>query len=252
MAVSKAIPPPPDPVGWVLEPYPETSTRSASADGAAQSYIERVKAYDHAQDAVLEGRANTIWDAPGVNSDAPSAAKLSLLNAALIEERQAEQQLGVPRSASAIEMTDSVVQAMPDGTVRVTSKVKRTWTVPTRAAAAFGRTSATATEGMIDPIESTISIFVFDRCGDITIIEAAMPRYSDSGDHADPCSGFVNPDGAVEEVCGVSAGGSAGGKCEWFTPPTGCWATEKPGYKVSRDFMASEYSPTGRNVKVGA
>ncbi|MFF3436989.1 SLC13 family permease [Streptosporangium sp. NPDC002721] len=56
-----------------------------------------------------------------------------------------------------------------------------------------------------------LSVFVFDRCGGMSIIEVPIEAHKDSTDHSDPCSGFVHPDGTVQQVCGVSAGAASPG-----------------------------------------
>ncbi|GGS89188.1 hypothetical protein GCM10010176_036300 [Nonomuraea spiralis] len=99
-----------------------------SEESGAQDYLNRIKAYFQAQDAVREGRAATIWDAPGVFANAPSAAKLSLLNAPLVEQREAMAQRGTTRTASAVELSNPAIHAMLNGNVEVTVSVKRAWT----------------------------------------------------------------------------------------------------------------------------
>jgi hypothetical protein len=133
-----------------------------------------------------------------------------LLNTALVQQRETMQRADITRTGSTVELTNPVVQAIPDGSVRVTAEVKRTWTdsVGTTTGMAQARTTA-STAGQVEGIESTLSIFVFNRCGNITIIDVPLPNYEDTSDGHDPCSGFVNPDGTVEEVCGVSEGGGS-------------------------------------------
>ncbi|MGA5761354.1 LamG-like jellyroll fold domain-containing protein [Nonomuraea bangladeshensis] len=210
-ATPKAVPPPPPPrAACVLEQSPSrTAAASAAAQSGAEVYVDRVKAYFQAQDSVLSGESDTIWDATGVTPDGPNTAKLSLLNATLVGERDALTRVGEVRTGAAVTVDNAAVQAQPDGTVRVTAEVKRTWTVQsTDSATASRTTSSSGAGGAVEGIESTISIFVFDRCGGLTIIEAPLPSYQDTSDHTDPCSGFVDPDGSVQEVCGVSVGGS--------------------------------------------
>ncbi|MFF0245273.1 LamG-like jellyroll fold domain-containing protein [Streptosporangium sandarakinum] len=217
-ATTKAVPPPSAhgsgggstacvPLDSPTRTAQATVATTAEESSGAQAYLDRVKAYVQAQDAVLEGAAATIWDAPGVTASAPSTAKLSLLNAALVQQREAMRRAGSTRTGSTVELAAPVVQAISDGSVRVTAEVKRTWT-DSGGTTGMARVRTTAgTTGQVEGIESTLSIFVFDRCGNITIIDAPLPNYEDTSDGHDPCSGFVNPDGTVEEVCGVSAGG---------------------------------------------
>lgn len=187
-AITKAVPPPPARGGstiCVLESGPQTATMSAASESGAQTYIDRVKAYYQAQDAVLEGRADTIWTAPGVTAEAPSTAKLSLLNADLITQREALRRAGQVRTDSTVAMDNAVVQAQANGGIRVTAQVKRSWTI--QSAAPSERTARVTSDspGQVEPDPSTISIFVFDRCGGITIIDAPNPAYEDSTDHHD-------------------------------------------------------------------
>ncbi|MFF0866600.1 LamG-like jellyroll fold domain-containing protein [Nonomuraea sp. NPDC003560] len=223
---TKAVPPPPAPGSTcVLEPFSAAGqaagTKTAAASSGAQEYGDRIKAYFQAQDVVLEREAATVWDAPGVTPEAPATAKLSLLNDELDHNLKDMQRRGVTRDGSAVELLNPVIQAMPDGTVKVTTEVKRTWTEQKSSTVSAGQArSATGAAGVVEGIESTLSIFVFDRCGDLTIIDVPLPNYEDTSDGHDPCSGVVNPDGTVEEVCGVSEGGAGGAAAG----PGGCRA----------------------------
>ncbi|MEO3804776.1 hypothetical protein [Nonomuraea sp. B1E8] len=166
------------------------------------------------QDNVLEGGAETIWDAPGVTPQGRNTAKLSILNATLVSQREAMERAETTRTESAVEIVDAVVQSRPDGSVRVMADVKRTWIEQSESGSEAAQAKDKAsTSGLVEGSEQTLSIFVFDRCGGLTIIEAPLPRYQDSTDGHDPCSGFVNPDGSEHQVCeasGGDGGGSAG------------------------------------------
>ncbi|MGS2640312.1 LamG-like jellyroll fold domain-containing protein [Streptosporangium sp. LJ11] len=202
-----AIPPPSSDTGGGatcrLE-YPSAlATATAVTRSGASAYLDRVEHYYRTQDAVLEGRAHTIWDAPGVSANASNTAKLSLLNTLLLQQRDSLRLMEVTRSQSAVQLLEPVTQLMPDGTVHITVYVKRTWKEELAAGAAKSVVTSSA-PGNVEPSEFTISVFVFDRCGDMSIIEVPIQVHEDSTDHSDPCSGFVNPDGTVEEVCGVS------------------------------------------------
>lgn len=194
----KAAPPPPSPdtpcIPFLDGEQPPAA--KAAGESATQAYVDRIKAYYQAQDAVLEGRADTIWDAPGVTPLAPSAAKLSLLNEALISQRDALASTGKTRTASTVEVTDPVTLAMPNGTVQVTAKIKRTWSE-------LSSVSGTrAASGEVDPSEATIDVHAFDRCGNMTIIQVPIDWVEDPTDHTAPSGG----------------GGSAGfpsGRFEW-------------------------------------
>ncbi|MER6830146.1 LamG-like jellyroll fold domain-containing protein [Streptosporangium sp. NPDC000563] len=217
----KVVPPPPPPRSVTscvpfLDASSVTANFSASSESGTQEYIDRIKAYYQAQDAVLEGRADTVWDAPGVTPDAPVAARLSLLDASLIRDRQALEIAGVSRSNSTVTLDDVVAQEGGNGTTRVIARVTRSWeetATEEEVAVARGASAKTrvTSAGQVEPSDPTISIFVFDRCGGLTIIDVPLPNYEDTTDGHDPCSGAVNPDGTVEIVCGVSEGGNTGG-----------------------------------------
>ncbi|MEQ4716544.1 LamG-like jellyroll fold domain-containing protein [Nonomuraea sp. B19D2] len=235
----KAVPPPPvkdatNPCIPFLDGE-QPPTRAAAEEPGAQEYIDRVKAYYQAQDAVLEGQAGTIWEASGVTPSAPNTAKLSLLNAVLVEQREAMQRAGESRTNSTVTLISPVVQAGANGTARVFTTVKRDWTLttPDGASAAVVRPSGTVT-----PSDSTISIHVFDRCGNMAEIQVPLPAFLDPTDSIDSCAGFVDPDGSVQRVCGVSEevpGGGNGGTGPLPLPSAGksnkrCTLTTRQNY----------------------
>ncbi|MEU6785542.1 LamG-like jellyroll fold domain-containing protein [Nonomuraea angiospora] len=244
------------------------STAQLSANVAvepgAQAYINRVKAYYEAQDAVIEGRATTIWEAPGVTSTAPSTAKLSLLNSALVEERQSLQSLDADRSNSTATLHDPTVVPGPGGTVRVTAEVERRWESAT-GASAVKRTTTASSPGHVPPGEFTISVHVFDRCGNMTEIQVPWATYEDWSDFYNPCPGQVEggttPDdgsgSAPNRTC-VSSGGSSsgggvvGGACRVYSvtaEPAGTHVCESPGFKSSRILLKNEYTGTSKKRK---
>ncbi|WP_219519576.1 LamG-like jellyroll fold domain-containing protein [Nonomuraea ceibae] len=188
----RVTPRPAPPVGGGTSCRIEQSPSARAGDASDQTYIDRIKDYYRAQDAVLEGHAATVWEAPGVTPSAPSTAKLSLLNADLVADREALKETGKSRSDSTVELTDVAVQPQADGQVRVTAKVKRTWKISGTA------TSPAASDpGQVEPEESTISIIVFDRCGNITIVDVPNPAYEDPSDSIDDNGGagqnYPNP-----------------------------------------------------------
>ncbi|MER6515043.1 LamG-like jellyroll fold domain-containing protein [Nonomuraea sp. NPDC001636] len=198
----KAVPPPP--VKDTSQPCipfldgEQPQTKAVAGDSGAQEYIDRVKGYYQAQDTVLEGRATTIWDAPGISASAPSAAKLALLNTELVQQRELLAGMGMRRSESAVELTDPVVQSGPNGSVRVIAGVKRTWNNVTQTATVKSAAPAgeAAVSGVIEPSEPSIDVFVFDRCGNITIINVPLEWCEDPSDlHDQPidCPGQVEP-----------------------------------------------------------
>lgn len=211
----KAVPPPPvkDPnqpcIPFLDGQQPQA--KAAAAESGAQAYIDRVKAYYQAQDAVLEGRAASIWDVPGVGPQDPSTAKLSLLNAALVQYDAGMERVKVTRSDSSVALDDIVVQPGSGGSVHVVAKVTRAWT-ETSPDPGSGQSRA-STRGVVHPSESTISIHVFDRCGNMSEIQVPMPKYQDPTDGYDRCAGFVEPGGGEHQVCedSGSGNGNAGG-----------------------------------------
>ncbi|MFC7387514.1 LamG-like jellyroll fold domain-containing protein [Sphaerisporangium rhizosphaerae] len=193
----KAVPTPPPSAGSACVPFLDTppsaaqskvSLRTAEGEGG-QAFLNRVKAYYQAQDAVLEGSAVAVWDAPGVTPEAPSSAKLSLLNATLTKQRESMEQAGIIRAGSTVQLSSPVVEGALGGGVRVTAEVKRTWTETSGSAVAPAQSRVIAeAAGSVEHSESSISVFVFDRCGNITIIEVPVDSNEDSTD-------FIETDG---------------------------------------------------------
>ncbi|GII76381.1 hypothetical protein Sru01_13630 [Sphaerisporangium rufum] len=173
-----------------LDGVPPSAARTGAAtESGAQAYVDRVLQYYQAQDAVLDGESATVWDVPGVTPDAPSTAKLSLLNASLVNRREGMAQVGESRTDVTADLPAPVVEAAADGTVRVVAEVKRSWKLhgglsgdESGAAAAHARSD----QSVVEPGESTISIHVFDRCGYMTHIQVANPAYQDETDVHDP------------------------------------------------------------------
>ncbi|PZG17135.1 LamG-like jellyroll fold domain-containing protein [Nonomuraea aridisoli] len=227
----EAVPPPPQPTSGQQQPCipfldtPPAEARDAQATGeAGEEYIKRVKNYYQSQDAVLDGSATTVWDAPGVSASAPSTAKLSLLNSPLVQTREAITRGGDVRSNSSTVIDDAVVQQGPDETIRVIAKVTRTWTLtPTSTHPA----KIAQASGQVEPIESTISIHVFDRCGNMTEIQAPNPAYEDSTDHMDldDAGGCTARAGAAAIV--ASGCGSGPAPCTYV-----CLYVSNRNYKV--------------------
>ncbi|MFC4588160.1 DNRLRE domain-containing protein [Sphaerisporangium corydalis] len=185
----KVVPPPPSSdasqscVPFLDGPPASANTKTVSDSGAGE-YVQRVRDYYQAQDAVLEGRAETVWDAAGVTPDAPSAAKLSLLNTALVLQRGEMERVGESRTDSAVALDNAVVQPGANGSVRVTVEVKRTWKIQT-APSAKSMPGRSRTADQIDPSESTISIVVFDRCGNMVILQVPNETVEDPTDVSD-------------------------------------------------------------------
>ncbi|MEV4115464.1 LamG-like jellyroll fold domain-containing protein [Nonomuraea sp. NPDC049695] len=181
----KAVPPPSSATSCIpfLDTPPSSARNSTIAESGATEYINRIKHYYQAQDAVLEGRAATIWEAPGVTPEAPSTAKLSLLNEQLVKQRAAMQRAGESRVDSTLSLDNAVVQGAADGSVRVTAGISRTWKIQTQSQTSSAAVAATS--GEVDPSEFTVSVFVFDRCGNVTIIDVPMDSEEDSTDFGD-------------------------------------------------------------------
>ncbi|WP_371785295.1 LamG-like jellyroll fold domain-containing protein [Streptosporangium subroseum] len=220
-ATTKAVPPPPvrsENTTCMLEFGSQTATKSAVSESGAQAYIDQVKAYYQAQDAVLEGHANTIWAAPGVTAEAPNTAKLSLLNTDLITQREALRRTGQVRTNSTVAMDNAVVQAQADGGVRVIAQVKRAWAIQSAAPSVRAARVTSDLPGQVEPDPSTISIFALDRCGGVTIIDVPNPAYEDSTDHHDDGIGGCGASAAALASRSVTAeddpcSGPAAGPC---------------------------------------
>ncbi|GAA4184417.1 hypothetical protein GCM10022252_13270 [Streptosporangium oxazolinicum] len=262
---TKAVPPPPREGDTTCVPFLDSPPTAAVANtqSSAQTYIDRVKKYYQAQDAVLEGRADTIWDAPGVTADAPSAAKLSLLNTELVQARTAMEQAGTVRSGSTVEIPAAVVQATSGGMVRVTAEVKRSWIEQTPDTPASAKTNrpATGTAGQIEPSEAVIDIFVFDRCGNITIIQVPIEVEQDPTDfYYDEewetylATGFipgeVPPSAATPSQAKAGAVGAASGQCDanpddQYPEKKDTWVKERPGYSQYK-LLKKQRHPTTR------
>lgn len=182
-------------------PPSATAKVTAATDSGAQEYVDRVKAYYQAQDAVLEGRANTIWDAPGVTADAPNTAKLSLLNAALVEEFTSGREVGKTRTASTVTLDNAVVQGQADGVVRVTVGIKRAWQTLYSAEQVGSSSNAVKTGDMIPGSSYTVAVVVFDACGNMSIIDVPIDQYEDPTDEIDPegSGGGSNADHSEQE-----------------------------------------------------
>uniref|UniRef100_UPI0019669B02 LamG-like jellyroll fold domain-containing protein n=1 Tax=Nonomuraea lactucae TaxID=2249762 RepID=UPI0019669B02 len=258
----KAVPPPP-PAGEACIPFldgPQPAKTSTLSESNASSYITRVKTYYEAQDAVLEGRASTIWEAPGVSATAPNTAKLSLLNTALIQERQSLARLGESRTNLAVALDNAAVTLGPNGVIHVTAEVRRTWDAPGQSQNR-DRSAATGAQGEVDPGTFSISVHAFDRCGNMTVIQVPYATYEDWTDNADSCAGQVDgrlpPSMAATtsaQDCGKegSGGGSIGeGICLKVesSDPKGQWKCEKPGFKTSTLLIQNEHSPKGKKRK---
>ncbi|GII89338.1 hypothetical protein Ssi03_73280 [Sphaerisporangium siamense] len=136
-----------------------------------------------AQDAVLEGRAASVWDAPGSAPDGPLAARLSVFNESLVSERQAMAGSGLARTDSKVNVSDLIVQEAPGGMVRVTAGVERTWNL-TR------KDTALASGAAAGPLDSerfyTITIIMFHRCGPATYQDVLVEVEKDPTDFDGP------------------------------------------------------------------
>ncbi|MFI9554563.1 LamG-like jellyroll fold domain-containing protein [Nonomuraea endophytica] len=252
-ATTKAVPPPVVATpGTPCVPFldtPPSAAKAVAADSGVDAYVDRIKAYYKAQDAVLEGRAATVWDAPGVAATTSSTAKLSLLNTSLAQEREAMSVDGRTRSASTVQLTNPVVQAMQNGSVRVTAEVKRSWT----ETSPDPDPSMAAPAGTVEPSEATISIFVFDRCGNVTIIDAPIEANEDSTDHAD----HTNAGGSTAPP---PCGGPKQPACKTETEKrTSCWTSVNSLYCEMRQqlgrkkwyLLTSGYSEWPKHTGIG-
>ncbi|MFI6450599.1 LamG-like jellyroll fold domain-containing protein [Streptosporangium amethystogenes] len=273
----KAVPPP-TPIGSggtatcvpFLDSVSKTTGVTADAESGAQAYVDRVKAYYQAQDAVLEGHANTIWDAPGVTATGPSTAKLSLLNAELVQARTAMNEAGTIRSDSIVDIPSAVVQETSNGTIRVTAEVKRSWTEQTSTMSASKKTarSIVGTAGQVEPSEAMIDIFVFDRCGNVTIIQSPLEAEKDKSDLFDMCGAVEGsfPGGGVDASAatpcpqnGVVAGvwgiqsKNSQRSCEINNRGNYCWIIQNLGRKnwFFRSSIVSSWKPLNESEDSG-
>ncbi|WP_440097936.1 LamG-like jellyroll fold domain-containing protein [Streptosporangium sp. H16] len=190
----------------------ETSTARSAAEtegSGRQIYLDRVAHYFAAQDAVLEGRATTIWEAPGVAPSDPNTPSLSLLNAKLLALRDLMQEKGKTLTASTVTLDDPVVYSDASGTVYVNAKVTRKWAIDITSTASVSRgaekasSTVTAMSGsgdFVEPIPPTISIFVLGpNCG-VEIITVPLPEYQDPNDSSDDQGGACGSGGAVRST----------------------------------------------------
>ncbi|MEV4017431.1 LamG-like jellyroll fold domain-containing protein [Nonomuraea angiospora] len=253
---TKVVPPPPTGGGnsgstaCVLEssPGPAKVATASEGESGAQEYVNRVRAYVQAQDAVLEGRAATVWDAPGVTPDAPSTAKLSLLNAALVAQQATMAAAGIARTGSTVELQNPVVQAMPDGTVRVLVGVKRTWTETGGSTAVAARSLAPAgTAGQVEPSEFTVTVVVFDRCGDITMIDIPINLNEDNTDFYDPGAICGSPPTGGSSAAMAAPHGSSSARAAAATDGRFCWGEDNLG-KAPPECRNKELTFTGEHT----
>uniref|UniRef100_UPI001966870F LamG-like jellyroll fold domain-containing protein n=1 Tax=Nonomuraea lactucae TaxID=2249762 RepID=UPI001966870F len=196
----KAVPPPPNGSDACIPFLDSASTaRTKSEESGAQAYIDRVRKYYQAQDAVLEGKAQTVWDTQGVTPRAPSTAKLSLLNTWLVEYKASLEEAGESRANSSTTLETPVVEASSGGIVKVTAGIKRSWTEEGPPAAATPHHTAARTSGQVEPSEPTILVHVFDRCGNMTVIEVPIETNQDPTDFSSSpnAGGAAGPSGPV-------------------------------------------------------
>ncbi|RCG20211.1 hypothetical protein DQ384_37550 [Sphaerisporangium album] len=208
-----------------------------------QAYSERIRNYYQAQDAILEGRATTVWEAPGVTPDAPITAKLSVLNTQLIADKEAADAEGLTRTDSTVMVDNVVAQIASGGTVRVTATVDRNWNETSQnAASATQEGTGQTASGQIDPSgPPTISVFIFDRCGDLTIVDVPFEVEEDPTDLHD-----TDPPGGHCGSAGVSSAStlSAGAACSTGVPVgTYQWVTWAGNLGRERDSKTGKIQP---------
>ncbi|MFB9674451.1 LamG-like jellyroll fold domain-containing protein [Streptosporangium vulgare] len=199
----KEAPPPPPPSSWSSQtcnpnldvPMQATVTRATSS---VQDYADRIKDYYEAQDAVLEGRAETVWQAPGVTPEEPTAAKLSLLNSSLLSVKEGMGKAGVTRTNSTVTIEYAVPRESGDGRVHVTAAVKRAWDETVADEQSVTMADANNTSRRVEPSDPTISVFVFDRCGGLSIIDVPLEVERDPTDLSgeSDCGGDGQVDGS--------------------------------------------------------
>ncbi|MFB9883709.1 LamG-like jellyroll fold domain-containing protein [Planobispora siamensis] len=191
----KAVPPPPPP-SQPCSPRGGYNggarTMSVQAASSTHEYADRIKSYYQAQDAVLEGRAATVWQAPGVTPEAPITAKASLLNNELVQQKKKLDTAGITRINSTVTVENVIPQIASDGTVQVTAVVKRSWEerpTPLTEAQTLTAKNVVTAQGQVEPSDPTIEAHVFDSCGGMTIVVIPIESNEDSTDHHDGIAG---------------------------------------------------------------
>jgi hypothetical protein len=141
------------------------------------------------------------------------------------------------RTGSSVTLNHVVTRPGPNGTVTVLAEVERTWRVEGAAPAVppTGRSSSGDTPGQVEPDEATLSIHVFDRCGNMTEIQVPLPAYQDGTDLSD-------------DSTGPAAGGGAGPQ----EPVKKCEIPPKDGSAYSVMAHASAYYKISKNWEIHA
>ncbi|GAA3092407.1 LamG-like jellyroll fold domain-containing protein [Streptosporangium carneum] len=183
--VTPKAPPPIPPAGQECHPgEPVGSAQVQAANDEAVEYADAIKSYFEAQDAVLEGRAANVWQAPGITSTSAVAAELSLANAPLVAEKQAMDQESAQRTNSTVALSDVVAYKAPDGNRYVRATVKRTWNVvhpDPEAQSRPGRNEIVA--GQVEPHQSETSrVHAFNDCGELITFLEPDGVYEDESD----------------------------------------------------------------------
>ena len=174
----KMVPPLP-PSDALCNPNVDTRAPAKVAKSSAPTpgYAEAVSAYYQAQDAVLEGRASDVWADPSGAPDTPIAARLSLLNQSLVEEKERLDSRDTRRANSTVTLHDIAIQSSQDGEVRVTAGVERKWEEVAKS------------DSLADQSDSRESYYItvtsFNRCGDVTREQVLVEAEKDSTDFSD-------------------------------------------------------------------
>ncbi|MEU4548241.1 LamG-like jellyroll fold domain-containing protein [Nonomuraea dietziae] len=190
----KAVPPPPaqNPttpcIPYLDTPPTESGTKAADGSGA-QEYINQVRSYYEAHDAVLEGRATDVWNTAEGAADTPLSAMLAIGNPSLTAEFVQADKIGVARSQSTVTLTDVVVYEDDRSQVRVRAVVNRTWnlTVPASGETAEGAASSRVdAPGKVYAHKGLTSVVTaFNRCGEMIHFYEEDEIYEDPSDFWD-------------------------------------------------------------------
>ncbi|MFF0574470.1 LamG-like jellyroll fold domain-containing protein [Streptosporangium saharense] len=184
-----------------LEPPPAWPIDQA-ASCTTGTYKSSIENYYKAQDAVLEGSAPNVWEAPGITSNGPVTASLSLENSALLAEKRNMQERAVKRTDSEVTLDDVVAYQVPNGEVHVRTTVDRAWNESPIQ-------SANRLAGQVEPHKSKTSVIhAFTACGGRTAILSPGDLDEDSTDFSyDPESpGSCGDLGGMIEGHSITAG----------------------------------------------
>ncbi|MEU1730964.1 LamG-like jellyroll fold domain-containing protein [Streptosporangium sp. NPDC020145] len=257
ISVAPTAPTPPalPPGNPCLSGEPGGVSMSGTVNIETPDYAEIIKDYYKAEDAVLEGRAQNVWQAPGAGADAPITAELSLFNGRLTAEKRAMDLEAAKRTDSTVLLSDIATYEAPDGNIHVQATVKRTWniTLPEEDGAQGIQSQGTA--GQVEPHQSMTSrVHAFNDCGDLILFYEPDSIHEDSTDFSDSgakgCGG--NSTSFASSRCssgGMTPGG--GRKCSVEQLNLYCEVNQKLG-KKNWWLLSSVYSTWSKPEEYGS